>query len=157
VPTLAESPSLTARLEDAIAALLRADSTLAGITVRTGTNDAQIETPFIAVTANRTGERIHNSGAYDCAVRIHLKTTMGNGPKATDDDGLLELDAAIESVIWGPSPRTLAASITDAADYLKCHAVTDLNSSPTAFDDTRREITYTLNAICAGLPEPEGD
>jgi hypothetical protein len=153
MPTLAESPSLTARLEDAVASLLRADSTLAGITVRTGTDDAAVETPFISVTANRTGERIHGSGAYDCAVRIALKTTMGNGPKATDDETLLELDAAVESVIWGPSPRALATAITAAADYLQCHAVTDLASTPTAFDDTRREITYTINTICAGLPE----
>ena len=157
MPTLAESPSLTARLEDAVASLLRADSTLAGISVVTGSQSEGIATPFIVVNANRTGERIYNSGVYDCAVTVGLKTTCGNGPKATDDETLLEYDAAIEGVLWTDSPVALGASITAAAEYLHCYAVTGLASTATAFDDTRREISYTFNAMCAGLPEPEGD
>jgi len=154
MPTLAESPSLTARLEDAVAGLLLANPVIAAITVKTGTEDGEIETPYIVVNSNRNGERIYNSGVNDCGVRIQLKTTMGNGPKATDDAGLLALDAAVESVIWGGSPVALAAAITSGADYLKCYAVTNLASEATTFDATRREIAYTFNAVCIGLPEP---
>lgn len=154
MPNLADSPSLTARLEDAVSGLLLVDPVLVGITVKTGIEDGDIETPYIVINASRSGERIYNSGVIDCSVRIHLKTTMGNGPKATDDEGLLALDAGLESVLFSVSPVALAAQITSGADYLQCYAVTNLASEATTFDSTRREIAYTFNALCIGLPQP---
>jgi hypothetical protein len=153
MPTIAEHPSLTVRLEAAVASLLADSSGLGDISVRTGTEDGSIGTPYIVVNAHRIGERIHNSGVYDCEVRIHLKTTMGNGPKATDDATLLALDAAIEAVVFGDSPRQLAADITTEADFLRCDAVLSPRSEPTVFDDTRREITYSFTAVCIHIPD----
>lgn len=153
MPTLAESPSLTRRLEDAVAAVFGAVAGLAGLPIKAGISDGEIATPYMVINASRSGERIHASGVYDFDVTAILKTTAGDGPKATDDATLLAYDAAMEEALFGPSVQGLAAAITAAGEYLRCDAVMSPGSEPTAFDDTRREITYSFSAVCLALPE----
>lgn len=137
------------RIENAVLVLLGAASALTGVTKRAGVDDATVATPYLTVNANRQGEVIHNSGVQEVAVTIHLKTTMGNGSKVTDDTAFLEYDAAIEAVIWGSSMKDFAAAITAAGEFLLIYAARNPSSQPAAFDDTRREIvyTFTLHAI----------
>jgi len=147
----APKAQLTRRLEEAIVSLLRPLPALVGVTVKAGTEDGQIEAPYVVVNASRERERIYNSGVYECGVRIHLKTTRGKGPRCTNDDTLLKYDCAIESILWGQSPEAIAAAITASSNFIQCDAVTSLASDPVAFDETRREIIYTFTALCMGL------
>lgn len=151
MPTLAELPSLTRRMESAVAAVLGDVEGLGGINIREGATDGEIETPFIVVNANRAKERIHGSGVYEIDVRIQLKTTVGVGPKCTDDAQLLAYDIAIEEALWAPG--SLAAELTAAAEFIRCDAVLSPSSEPTSFDATRREIAYFFTAVCLSLPE----
>lgn len=148
---LANEPNLMRRIENAVIVLIGAITALNGVAKRAGVDDDTVATPYITVNANRQGEVIHNSGVQEVALTIHLKTTIGNGTKATDDEAFLAYDAAIESVIWGGSTRALAAAITGAGEYLQIYAVRNPASQPAAFDDARREIIYTLtlHAIAA--------
>ena len=146
---IADEPNLMRRIENAVLVLLAAASALNGVTKRAGVDDTTTQTPYLVVNANRQGEVIANSGVQEVAVTISLKTTMGNGSKATDDETFLEYDAAIESVIWGSSMRDFATAITNAGEYLLIYAARNPASQPAAFDDSRREIVYsfTLHAI----------
>ena len=153
MPTLAESPALNIRLQSAVVSILSGIDALADVTITEAVTDDSIATPFISVSSSRARERIYNSGVYEFDVGIHLKTTMGDGPKALSDSDFVAVDAGIEEAIWGESAIDLAAAINSNGSFIKCFSTIGHRSEPVAFDETKREILYSFTAICATASE----
>lgn len=153
--TIAASPSLLRRIEDSVVDTLRGIDALAGIVITAGIVDQDIETPYIVVNAGRDDERIHNSGSYNFTVRIVLKTTAGEGPKASTDAQLLVIDAGIEEALFVESAEDLAATLTANGDFMRVDAVFDVTSEATEFNDLKREIEYNFKCVCMAIHASE--
>lgn len=145
---------MTRRLEQAVVAMLSAMTDLSAVTIKEGVTDGTIETPFISVVANRDGERVRNSGAYDCTVQIILHTTAGEGPKASSDADLLKYDAAIEEMLFEQSMGDLGDIITANAQDTRVDAVFSPTSEATTFSAVQRNITYQFSCV-AMRPSPD--
>jgi hypothetical protein len=157
MPTLAESPSLQARITDAVVSLLSAITALDSVTIRAADSSDAMQTPYIVVETVRTGEAIHNSGVAILDCTIKLNTTAHEGANATTDAELLAYDAAIEELLFKNSMATLAGTITAAANYATVYTCFDAGSQATEFSESKRNIQYQFTAHAIGLPEPEPD
>jgi len=143
---------LTNRLIDSMIAVLGDVDDLAGVTIREESDSAKVETPFIVVGANRLTERVHGSGAYDVELRIHLKTTSGEGPKASTDADLLKLDGGIEEALFSLKGEELADVLTANGEGLRVDDVFDQSSEATEFTNVKREIAYRALCVCMAVP-----
>lgn len=151
MPALIAEPTLTRRLEQAVVTLLSAVDGLGAVTIKEGVTDGTIETPYISVVANRDGERVRDSGSYDCTVHIQLFTTAGEGPKASTDAELLEYDAAIEELLFEQDMGDLADIITANAQDTRIDAVFGPTSEATEFSAVQRNITYQFSCVAMRL------
>ena len=151
MPVIIEEPTLTRRLEQSVVTLLSAMDDLSSVTIKEGVTDGTIETPYISVVANRDGERVRDSGAYDCTVRIQLFTTAGEGPKASTDAELLKYDAAIEEMLFEQNMSDLADIITANAQDTRIDAVFGPTSEATEFSAVQRNITYQFSCVAMRL------
>lgn len=149
--TLEDSPALDKRIAQAVVSLLGAVTGLSGVTINLAENDDTIETPYISVQANRTGEAIQNSGVHEIEVSIMLKTTVHSGTNSTDDATLLSYDSAIEGFCIGQSMDALATSLTTAAEYTTVYNCQDPQSEATEFTEEKRNINYTFQVHAIGL------
>jgi len=153
--TLIEEPTVARRLEKAVATMLRSITDLGAVTINEGVIDGPVESPYISVVANRDGERVRGSGAYDFTVSIHLHTTAGEGPKASTDAELCKYDAGIEEALFEVSVSDLADVITANAQDVRVDAVFGPTSEATTFNQQQRNITYQFSCVAMRLePTP---
>ena len=142
---------LTGRLIDSMVAILGDITALAGVTIREEGDSAAVETPYIVVGASRLNERVHGSGAYNMELRIHLKTTSGEGPKASTDAQLLDLDGGIEEAVFSLRGEDLADVLTANGEELRVDDVFDAISEATEFTNAKRNIIYRLQCVCMSI------
>jgi hypothetical protein len=145
--TLIDEPTLTRRLEKAMTTILASITDLSGVTIQEGVSDDTIATPFISVVANRDGERVRNSGAYDCTVMIRLHTTTGDNAKASTDAQLVTYDAAIEEALFTVDMNDFADVLTANAQDVRVDAVFGPTSEATTFNQKQRNITYQFSCV----------
>jgi len=144
--TIAAQPNLERRITDAVIVLLSALSGLSGVTIRAADDSDAVASPYIVVQTTSEGEAIYNSGIRAVRVSAILKTTAGEGPKASTDAQLLTYDAAFEQFIFAQSMKDLAAAITAAGEFFRLYNVTNPTSAATTFDESKREIEYAFDA-----------
>ena len=151
MPTLAESPALDKRIAQAVVSLLSAIAGLSGVAVRLAEDSDAVSTPYISVAAHKAGEAIANSGVHIIEIEIRLNTTVHAGDNSTDDETLLQYDAALEEFCIGGSMFALATAIENDADFVKVYNCQDPQSEATDFDEEKRNIAYTFQAHAIGL------
>ena len=150
-----EEPSLKRCVEDALVKMLRDIDALDPVSVYGGIADVvKVETPFITVNVARDGERIRNSGAYDCTANIILHTTASEddaAERASTDAELLAYDAGLEELLFGTSTDDLADTITANADGVRVDAVFGPSSDTPEFDDAKRNISYEFSFVAMAV------
>lgn len=145
-----EEPSLKRCVEDALVKMLRDIDALDPVSVYAGIADEEVETPFITVNVARDGERIRNSGAYDCTATIILHTSASEADaaeRASTDAELLAYDAGLEELLFGTSTDDLADTITANADGVRVDAVFGPSSDTPEFSEARRDIAYEFSCV----------
>jgi len=143
--------TLCDRLMDSMLLVLSDIAALDGVTKRKNGESEDLETPYIVLSANVTGERVHSSGCFDINLEIHLRTTVGNGPKASTDEEFVAYDAGIEEAVWSLRGLDLATVLTVNGVDLQVDDIFDQASTPKEFNETKRGIAYTLTCLTRSL------
>ena len=145
------SDSIVSKIESGIAKLIT-DAMPEGFAVVQGISDEKgLQTPYIVVNCNVVSRRIEDQNTgnppQEIECTIALRTTAGEGENATSDSGLIDYDFRMEQLFFLPSGAQVSQAIKEKTDNVHFYGVLEPSSTPTEYDDVKRNIEYTFQIL----------